>query len=320
MPNCTDHCGNVSIPFPFGTREGCYFNISFSVTCNDTHYDPPKPFWVDSGINITSISLEGQMHVMKFIAKSCYSRNGTRVYRREPSLTVADGFVVNNTANKFFVVGCDSYAYVSGSLNNRSYLTGCTSTCNDRGDLVDGSCSGVGCCQISIPKLSLKVEVTLHSFKNLTTVWDFNNCSYGFVTEASAFNFSASSLSNLSNVKKLPVVVDWAVGEGTCEEARNDISSYACKSEKSECYEPDNGYGYRCRCQKGYEGNPYLEDGCKDIDECENQSLHNCEKQCKNTPGGYKCVCPKGYHGDGKKDGQGCMRGQSLVFKVATGY
>ncbi|CAI9778162.1 unnamed protein product [Fraxinus pennsylvanica] len=234
-PNCTDHCGNVSIPFPFGTREGCYFNISFSVSCNDTHYDPPKPFWVDSRINITSISLEGQLYVLQSIAKDCYSRDGTSVDYYEPWITLIDGFVVNNTANKFFVVGCDSYAYVSGSLNNRSYLTGCFSTCNDLGDLVDSSCLGVGCCQISILKLSWKVELTLHSFNNLTTVSDFNNCSYGFLAEESAFTFSESSLFYLRNVEKLPMVVDWTVGEGTCEEARNN---------------------------DGYDGNPYLNDGC----------------------------------------------------------
>ncbi|CAI9778154.1 unnamed protein product [Fraxinus pennsylvanica] len=317
-PNCTDHCGNVSIPFPFGTREGCYFNKTFLVTCNDTHYDPPKPFWVDSNIDITIISLEGQMRVMQFIAKDCYSRDGTSSYYNEPSITLTDGFLVNNTANKFFVIGCDTYAHVSGWRGNRTYDTGCSSTCNDKDDLVDVSCFGLGCCQMSIPKQAWKVEVTLDSYHNLTTVWDFDNCSYGFLAEESAFTFSASSLSNLRNVKELPMVVDWAVGEETCEEARNNVSSYACKSEKSKCYEPDNGYGYRCRCQDGYEGNPYLDDGCKDIDECKDQSLNKCEKKCENTPGGFKCVCPKGYHGDGKKDGQGCMRGQLLVFKVAT--
>ncbi|CAI9755486.1 unnamed protein product [Fraxinus pennsylvanica] len=270
-PNCADHCGNISIPFPFGTREGCYYNETFLVTCNDTHYDPPKPFLGDSNIDITSISLEGQMRVMLFIAKDCYSRDGTRVSNNEPSITMPDGFTVSNTANKFFVIGCDTYAFVFGSRENRTYETGCTSVCTSKDDLVYGSCSGVGCCQTSIPKGVWDVQVTLMSYhnftesydNNLTTVWDFNNCSYGFLAEERAFTFSASNLSNLRNVKELPMVVDWAVGEETCEEARNNISSYACKSEKSECYEPDNGYGYRCHCQKGFEGNPYLDDGCK---------------------------------------------------------
>lgn len=34
------------------------------------------------------------------------------------------------------------------------------------------------------------------------------------------------------------------------------------------------------------------------------------------THKGVKCFCPKGYNGDGDKDGQGCIRGQSLVLKL----
>ncbi|CAA2956298.1 Serine threonine kinase [Olea europaea subsp. europaea] len=321
-PNCMDRSGNISIPFPFGMSEGYYFNKSFLVTCNDTHYDPPELFWTDTGINITSITLEGQLRVLQFIARDCYSPDGIRVSYRSTSSRVLFRFMVNNIANKFIVVGCDTYAYVFGRLEYRKYQIGCISLCDKKDDLVNGSCSGLGCCHIPIPKQVRTVNVTLGSFDNFTNVSDFNNCGYAFLAEESAFNFSASSLFDLRNVKKLPRVVDWVVGEGTCEEARNNIYSYACKSENSYCREPDNGYGYRCYCQKGYEGNSYLDydRGCKDIDECKDQSVHKCVKKCENTPGGFRCVCPKGYHGDGKNDGQGCIHGQSLVFEVATGY
>ncbi|CAA2966947.1 wall-associated receptor kinase-like 1 [Olea europaea subsp. europaea] len=68
-----------------------------------------------------------------------------------------------------------------------------------------------------------------------------------------------------------------------------------------------DGYcsGYRCSCFTGYEGNPYLDPGCKDINECKNNP---CDPQgiCTNTPGSYNCSCPRGYLGDGRKDGRGC--------------
>ncbi|XP_022846299.1 wall-associated receptor kinase 2-like [Olea europaea var. sylvestris] len=319
-PKCRDHCGNVSIPFPFGTREGCYFNETFSVTCNETHYDLPKLYWTNSTIQITNISLEGQMRVSQFIAKDCYSQNGTRVLYKDPWIKVPLGFTINNTTNKFIVVGCDTYAYVSGYRENRNYETGCTSTCDNKDDLVDGSCSGLGCCQMSISKHVWEVEVTLNSFNNFSYVWDFNNCSYGFLAEESTFNFSASEFSRLRNVEMLPLVIDWSVGDRTCAEARNNTSSYACKSVNSECYEPANGYGYRCYCQAGYQGNPYLYHGCKDIDECQDPSLNDCEHKCENILGNFRCVCPKGHHGDGKKNGTGCIRSdQSFVFKLVAG-
>ncbi|XP_022858491.1 putative wall-associated receptor kinase-like 16 isoform X2 [Olea europaea var. sylvestris] len=261
--NCMDRCGNVRIPFPFGTREGCYFNESFLVTCINTNSAFPKLFWRNFTFQITSISLKGQLRVLQSISKYCYSRTGTQP---EPkSINLPFGFTVNDTANKFIVVGCDSYALVSGSRREKQdYITGCISLCKKE-DLAELSCSGLGFCKISIPTQAWSVEVKTGSFENFTEMSDFNNCSYGFLAEESAFTFNASSLSTLRNVEKLPMVVDWAVGEETCKEAGNNISSYACKSENSNCYKPNNGYGYRCYCQEGYDGNPYLKNGCKGI-------------------------------------------------------
>ncbi|XP_042059479.1 wall-associated receptor kinase 2-like [Salvia splendens] len=43
------------------------------------------------------------------------------------------------------------------------------------------------------------------------------------------------------------------------------------------------------------------------VDECLNESLHNCNKHafCTNTIGNYTCTCPKNYYGDGIGD-EGC--------------
>ncbi|KAJ0086199.1 hypothetical protein Patl1_08215 [Pistacia atlantica] len=121
--------------------------------------------------------------------------------------------------------------------------------------------------------------------------------------------------------EKFPTVIDWTIsGNGSCENAsRTAPLSYACK-ENSECYDPDEGdSGYRCRCKTGYEGNPYLSNGCQDIDECNDSSLHNCEHICDNQEGSYTCQCRKGYHGDGRKDGDGCIPNQFSVVKVTLG-
>ncbi|KAM6575808.1 hypothetical protein CsatA_024135 [Cannabis sativa] len=95
------------------------------------------------------------------------------------------------------------------------------------------------------------------------------------------------------------VVVDWVVGNQTCEQAQlnSSSSSYVC-GENTDCYYSENGGGYQCRCKQGYEGNPYLKQGCQDINEClDGMVVEKC-RRCENTVGGYKCMCLRGMHGD----------------------
>ncbi|XP_047973719.1 wall-associated receptor kinase 2-like [Salvia hispanica] len=318
-PNCDDTCGDTQIPFPFGTTPECYLSIQFWVTCNRTAFDPPKLFWWNTHIEITGISLDGQMTLLQPIAYDCYDSNGVRSSNFTTWITLTDlYFSVSNTANKFTIVGCDAYAFVSGNRLGRDFTTGCIAMCSSEDDLTEGECAGVGCCQTPIPKDVWKIQVEVNSYSNYTDVLDVKRCGYAFVAEDSAFKFSKDSLTNLENVTSLPMVVDWAIGNGTCEEAKSDASSYACKSANSECYKPTNGYGYRCRCKDEFEGNPYLPQGCIDIDECLNETLHNCNKNatCTNTIGSYTCTCPKNYDGDGMGD-DGCKENYFLIiFKL----
>ncbi|KAG6388258.1 hypothetical protein SASPL_153460 [Salvia splendens] len=175
----------------------------------------------------------------------------------------------------------------------------------------------MGCFQIDIPKNVSGYVVTIASFTNYTIhTWDISNCSYAFVVEESAFKFSKDNLTNLSRVKSLPVVADWVVRNETCGKAMSNPTGYACVSANSTCYNPTNGYGYRCRCKHGFQGNPYLPQGCIDIDECL-KNLHNCNKDaiCANTIGNYTCTCLKNYEGDGMGE-DGCKRKAPKDMKI----
>ncbi|KAL8059901.1 hypothetical protein ABFX02_03G117300 [Erythranthe guttata] len=313
---CTATCGVVSIPYPFGTTENCYENPSFMVFCNET-FSPPQLFSGD--IQIKNISLDGQLRVMMFIGNRCYDKTGNLTSGYDAQLSLPDFLTVNNTANKITVVGCDAYSHVYGLRVGGQFVTGCTAVCFAKTDLEEGSCNGLGCCQTSIPGNVTEMLIELDTYSNYSFVSDFNRCGYAFVAEENAFNFSYQSLTNLSSVESLPMVIDWAIGNGTCEEAQMNKTSYACLSSNSTCYKPQNGYGYRCNCSVGYRGNPYLVNGCHDVDECNDTGVSKCVYHCNNTEGGYECNCPKGYRGDGKKDGERCRRGESLLLKIVAG-
>ncbi|CAN6181913.1 unnamed protein product [Urochloa humidicola] len=78
------------------------------------------------------------------------------------------------------------------------------------------------------------------------------------------------------------------------------------------------GYvGYRCRCIPGYQGNPYVQNGCTDIDECLQRNI--CPEMCNNTIGNYTCVeCPHKTEYDTVK-GYCIRKHQNLLLGVAIG-
>ncbi|KAL0326109.1 UNVERIFIED_CONTAM: Wall-associated receptor kinase [Sesamum radiatum] len=319
-PGCATSCGNLTIPYPFGTGNHCSHDYSFLINCNHS-YNPPKPFLNLGSIEVLDISLDGSLKVASSVASDCYDKSGAQVSGTVSELTLSK-FLISSTQNKFVAVGCDTYALVEGSDEWKQMSAGCVSWCDSIESVVNRTCSGIGCCQTSIPKGVKDFLVDIRSFRNHTRVKSFNPCGYAFVVEAKAFEFSSSDLEDLQNRKTIPVVLDWTVGNITCQEARKDVSSFACRANHSECIDSSTGLGYRCNCLTGFQGNPYLVDGCEDINECD--TLKPCEGTCTNLEGSYSCSCPKGFEGDGKKDGAGCHHKSqingSTLFYVVSGF
>ena len=166
-------------------------NETFLITCNHT-YNPPLAFMGKSNMNVTEIWLSGELRVTAYIAEDCYNQTGWTTSYYDPSFQLSD-FHISNTRNKFTVIGCDTYAFISGSYG-KNYTTGCTTLCDDKKDVVEGSCSSIGCCQTTIPKRVLDYNICVKSYNNHTSVWDFNPCSYTFVVEERAYNFSKQDL------------------------------------------------------------------------------------------------------------------------------
>ncbi|KAH9607693.1 hypothetical protein KSS87_010956 [Heliosperma pusillum] len=215
--------------------------------------------------------------------------------------------------------------------NAYNFRTGCLALCSNLKEVINGSCSGLGCCQSSIPPGLQSFLVAMESLQNRTIggISSVQPCGYAFLAGNSSFNFSGQSDLSTGVVAKkvenqVPLVLDWSVGRlvdatsVSCNEAKKNASTYICQS-NSICIDSDVG-GYNCNCQPGYEGNPYLFPGCTDVDECAAGSDSPCSMNCINTPGSYRCICPEGFIGDGIKSGIGCFKIVNTSFKkIALG-
>ncbi|TVU13512.1 hypothetical protein EJB05_40572, partial [Eragrostis curvula] len=92
-----------------------------------------------------------------------------------------------------------------------------------------------------------------------------------------------------------------AVANLSCQEAQQNVTSYSCVSSNSTCLGLNStinydGYypylGYICQCMTGFHGNPYVPNGCQDVDECKT-TPGICKGVCHNTIGGFYCTdCP----------------------------
>ncbi|XP_042485016.1 wall-associated receptor kinase 2-like [Macadamia integrifolia] len=326
LPGCKDKCGNVSIPYPFGVEEGCFRDMNYLVRCEAQNDSSPKAYAGTGNLEVLVVSLDGKAKFnIDFYASECFdSTSGVIETAYDYWLDLrASPYWFSATDNKFIAIGCDTLAYISEYTDN-DFTTGCVSVCSNSNSVrSDGSCSGIGCCQTPIPWGLKRFNVSLTSFFNHTRSGSFNPCSFAFLAEQDWFTFSLSDISALSlQSSNIPVVMEWAIDNQTCEEAKQDTKSYAC-GPNSNCSDSTNGPGYRCYCKDGFEGNPYLPHGCQDINECEKGQNNGCYNEsaiCNNTVGSYSCYCPIGYHGDGWKNGTRCtkdLKGFPLIKVIA---
>ncbi|RHN69505.1 putative protein kinase RLK-Pelle-WAK family [Medicago truncatula] len=309
QPNCPTKCGNVTIPFPFGTTKDCSLDNTFLIDCNKTSSTSTEvPFLPQTNQSVLNISLNGELHVAWPVASYCYSKNGTQVNQTFQEINVTHFHI--STQNKFIAVGCDTVGILAvgeADSEEKTYATGCVAFCNRLDDIeANQPCSGIGCCESSIPPGQMLTRVAYGSsggvFYNQSDskVHDFNPCGYSFLVANGNYSLTRSDLMLMK--KEFPVLLDWKVGNQTCLQAQKNHSNYACKAIKSTCYETGtNKSGYLCRCSHGYRGNPYLINGCQDVDECKESNYCFEGATCINLPGSYHCLCPKGYEGDGKR-------------------
>ncbi|KAJ6945427.1 hypothetical protein NC651_000466 [Populus alba x Populus x berolinensis] len=307
-PNCKDTCGNISIPFPFGIGTGCYMNEWFSVHCNETTADSPsRAFLSRINMEVLEISLEdSSVRVNSPIISSGCAGRGANI-----SIDMTGSPFAFSSSNIFIARGCNNRA-----LLNRiePEIVGCTSTCganNLTSSSTEGKensyCSGNNCCQTRIPSGLQVFSASLGSAEDPINDQGRNQCKVAFIVERAWFWNNISSPEEVQYMQYVPVILVWFMYYGTDIPEGVTLYSDAKNSDAMYCYPPLNlssgGWGLSalysnstvCWCNDGYDGNPYLPDGCTDIDECKIPGVNWCSAmtKCVNVPGRYKCELDK---------------------------
>ncbi|KAF9676303.1 hypothetical protein SADUNF_Sadunf09G0124800 [Salix dunnii] len=303
---CQEKCGDVIVPYLFGIGEQrCAMKENFFLNCSSTD-DGHQKLWFGKNMQACNISLlNGTVTVEIDTSFDCYYKSGQQSMIFNQSITLGLGpFTFSDSRNIFTAVGCDTIAAVANM--KETFGAACISLCTGNDTMLkNNSCSGSGCCQTSIPKGLKDLDITIQSTYNHTDVFEFNPCGFAFLADKDSLDLSDWPLyrtpkgNDTSNV-----VIEWVAETKTCEKALANMSSYACGI-NTYCSYSDNGQGYRCSCKAGFVGNPYLEQGCQDIDECKDPEKYRCHGKCHNTIGDYECKCSLGIRGDGKIGCQG---------------
>ncbi|CAO2200099.1 unnamed protein product [Urochloa humidicola] len=337
LPGCPDKCGNISIPYPFGTKEGCYFDPSFEVVCNevtapganlgvpkvynmtgyyigDNDNPAPGPMTNATWWTVELIDLDvsrGEARVGMPVSSDCSlnsSYHELNMFSMQLNLFDEVTFVFSTTRNVLLGIGQSVQAKVFGEMSTTNVSASCTSLFDTPSAAKNGSCSaGLGYCQSDLPPgLSI---LSLGMKRQTNSMWLEFPCTYAMAVERSWYNFSLQDLYDINKFppRSVPIVLDWAIRNGSCPVEEGAPLPMACRSDNSGCVDATTAPGYLCKCKDGYDGNPYIAGGCQDIDECmlrdqhpELRDSYPCHGICKNKMGGYDCHCKFGTKGDGK--------------------
>ncbi|KAM0892077.1 hypothetical protein ACQ4PT_025975 [Festuca glaucescens] len=270
--NCTRHCGNISIPYPFGVEPGCYLD-GFNLTCNRSHHQP-KLFLGDGTVQVLEISIpnatvrvnSARVDILLGI-KGANRTWGT-------GLGYAGPYFLSEDQNYLLTFGCNVLATL---LEDGRLVGSCVALCPTsvapaptaaahtyRNDVNPHDiCSGGYCCHANLnpfsggPPYGLQLHPIADAFSTNTGT---STCAYILHVD---YRFPRPVVMDECDALPpvVPAVLHWLITGFTCDSS----GSSSCLSSNSLCQQTGSHFeatGHICKCSHGYQGNPYIFDGC----------------------------------------------------------
>ncbi|KAJ0703095.1 putative protein kinase RLK-Pelle-WAK family [Helianthus annuus] len=254
-PECTDRCGSVTIPYPFGIGERCSVNPWYTIDCknNATPYLSKLNNLEVLGVNLSNLTVIVNIPRVSYCQKPVWNISEIMGVHLDGS-----PFLFSKLNNKFVFEGCGNAIMV---MDNGSMLTGCSTTC--RSDTLSNGnhCFGIGCCQTTIPDRFKSYSINL---TDLEMQGENGDCGSAALVDKTSYDEGRVSFRDNSSI---PVSLVWTL-------TSKDFDHVTCCHNRTEIKRKVvhfNGTAldtWICY-QRSVLDNPYLIDGCEEYD-CRN--------------------------------------------------
>ncbi|KAL2546066.1 Wall-associated receptor kinase-like 2 [Forsythia ovata] len=287
-PNCQEKCGNVIIPYPFGIGQGCSANSSFTVSYqNITNLE--TPFLSSLNLEVLQISANYSTITLNQPVSPLNRSLEQKGVSLGKSLS-GTPFIFSRLYSVLAVLGCNNV--VTLLPNGTTTAGGCVAICGHGSNSIEG-CNVVNYCKANI---ALGLQEPQVIYRTIEGNNNTSSCGYAFLVDENWLQNDYRNYTGLHDVNPFdrsfvnaPVVLEWRFptrsSTGLYCEYRSLGPYYSGWEDQSDYY----SLLRQCICMVGFEGNPYVDEGCQDIDECSNSNLNFCQGGCTNTVGSYRC-------------------------------